>query len=65
MDITTNYEAETNTAYVYDGQFLIASLCFNNDTFEEHGEFDKTEGEHYYNLMVDERQNYLTFLDKE
>ena len=52
------YNSETNTANLYVGEFIQATLDFNNDTFELHAEVDNDTAKDYYESMVIEKESY-------
>ena len=52
------FRSDENKAYLYIGEFLQATLDFNNDTFELHAEFDNDTAKDYYESMVIEKESY-------
>ena len=59
METTTiEFRADENKAYTYRGKFLIATLDFNKDEFEEFDEMEESEKDYHYNEMTAYRDYY-------
>lgn len=54
--ITTEYNEDKNTSYLYEGDFCIATLDFDTDHFESHDEMTNEEADEYHELMTNERE---------
>ena len=52
------YRPDTNTATFYIGAYVVATLEFDTDLFEQHEEQTEAESEYFYNQMVQEKINY-------
>jgi hypothetical protein len=60
--IRIEYEPETMIATTYEGKFCVATLDIASDTFEEHDALNRSDASYYYDLMMKEYNDYLTFL---
>ncbi len=52
------YRPDTNKSSFYVGAYVVATLEFDTDLFEQHEEQTEAESEYFYNQMVQEKINY-------
>lgn len=61
METTTiEFRADENKAYTYRGRFLIATLDFNSDTYEDLYGMEESENDYHYNEMAVYSEEYVS-----